>query len=751
MKKLLKVFFRRSLYMRILISLLLLMGSALMMILTTFNSHPIDQERLGIWQIPIQLENQFFDWRYKNYLEKKEKTISPHTILAAIDERSIMEIGRFPWSRKTWVDVVEKLGSFGAKVIAFDIIFSEEEVSCHDHPDRAFAQALSTFPPGPDNIIIGYAKTPHSSLAISKFPDILYHTLLESHQQSDQTYPPSFIKSSTFPISTLTERNIGLGFIDMQDDRDGVFRHYSVIANIISPEDMKEVGLSQFFPSFGLLSYMRYTNDSISAHVSQNSKNAWIKTKRGTLELDAYASTHLRYRGSEDYFSQVSILDIIQSPSSDPKMTELISGKVVFIASTAFAAHDFRNSPIQPKMPGVFFHMNLLDMLSEGRFFQPREKSLLISMIMLTISSILLFILQRWKITLLNFITTCALISGNYLLDTLYLLPMGMEIKLLSCLISLSLFYLWNAAINFYQVNKEKKEIRGTFSHYLSPSIVDEMLAHPEKLKMGGEKKDITVFFSDVRDFTSISEKLQPYQLTYCLNQYMNEMTSILFDYKGTLDKYIGDAIVAYWGAPIVLKNHPNLAVQASIKMIETLPEINEKFKSQGYPLFQVGIGINTGECSVGNMGSNQVFSYTAIGDNMNLGARLEGLCKFYGAQIIISEATLNRLNPNLKQKIIFRHLDLVKVKGKEQSVHIYEILASYHPLYQHPKDVSLYHQAWDCLQKQKFSETIQLCQAFLSQHPKDQACNHLLTQGKIYLKNPPKENWDGARIMDSK
>ena len=206
------------------------------------------------------------------------------------------------------------------------------------------------------------------------------------------------------------------------------------------------------------------------------------------------------------------------------------------------------------------------------------------------------------------------------------------------------------------------------------------MLANPDLVKVGGEKKNITVFFSDVRDFTSISEKLTPEELSSCLNQYMGVMTDIIFKTSGTLDKYIGDAIVAFWGAPLVVENHAYKAVKAAIEMIEVLPSINESFREQGFPEFKHGIGLNTGDCSVGNMGSDTIFQYTALGDSMNLGARLESLCKYYGVQLNISEFTKDAIPPELQKNLTFRILDKVRVKGKEEAVTIYEVLHPSHP-----------------------------------------------------------------------
>ena len=733
---------------------LILITAILMAITTCFVSHPEDHLQYRPWRVPLYAENQFFDWRQKKYLKREQFPPSPHAILAAIDEKSIKNIGRFPWSRKVWAKLLDKLGILGAKVVAFDVIFSEDELACKGeiNPDDEFAQAISRFPKGAENIIIGYAKTHVPWAALQKFPDILYNSLINAKQYGTETLGPSLVQNSTFPIDPLIRSDVGLGFIDMQDDGDGVFRHYTTVANLVGVEDLKTPGFTQLFPSFGLLSYMRYREDNISIEIAKGGNTSWLYTQKRPLELDNYGATRVRYRGSEEVFKRVSIWDILNTSEQDQKMTQLIQGKVIFVASTAFAAHDFRNTPIGPQLPGVFLHMNMLDMLSESRFFRPLGESLVATLILLLMGSALLLSVQfYWRNSILDILTTSTIFFLYYTADAYYLLPQGYEIKLFSCFFSILILYLYNSATNFYQVAKEKQRIRGTFSHYVSPSIVNEILEHPEKLKMGGEKRDITVFFSDVRDFTTISEQLSPSQLSYCLNQYMNEMTHILFRFKGTLDKYIGDAIVGYWGAPITLEHHPSLAVEAALEMIESLPRINESFKRQGYPEFFVGIGINTGECAVGNMGSDQVFSYTALGDHMNLGARLEGLCKFYGAEIIISQFTFDRLAPSTKNKIVFRHLDRVRVKGKTTPVRIEEVIPSHHPLHQDHQSLSFYHKAHKSFLKRDFSTSIVLLENFLKKHPQDKSGLRLFDQSKSYLQTPPPVDWDGVTTMTTK
>lgn len=243
--------------------------------------------------------------------------------------------------------------------------------------------------------------------------------------------------------------------------------------------------------------------------------------------------------------------------------------------------------------------------------------------------------------------------------------------------------------------------------------------------------------FSDVRDFTSISEALSPTDLAAALNRYMGEMTDIVFETNGTLDKYIGDAIVAFWGAPIDIGDHVNQAVDAAVKSLEALPAINEEFKAKGFPEFKIGLGLNSGECSVGNMGSDQIFAYTALGDNMNLGARLESLCKYYGAQILISEYTYDRLD---HERFTCRLIDNVIVKGKTEPVGVYEVLYSYHPFMIDQQGLKKFKEAFQSFTEGKFEEALIKFKELVESHPDDKASNRMKDTCEHWIENPPKE-----------
>ena len=266
------------------------------------------------------------------------------------------------------------------------------------------------------------------------------------------------------------------------------------------------------------------------------------------------------------------------------------------------------------------------------------------------------------------------------------------------------------------------------------------MLDNPDKLKVGGEKRDITCMFSDVRDFTSISEQLTATELAMALNRYMGEMTDIVFETNGTLDKYIGDAIVAFWGAPLDIGDHVNQAVDAGVRMLEALPAINKEFEEKNLPEFKIGLGLNSGECSVGNMGSDQIFAYTALGDNMNLGARLESLCKYYGAQILISEYTFKRLD---QDRFTTRLIDNVIVKGKTEPVGVYEVLYSYHPFMKDQVSLKKFKEAFDLFLKGNFIEAKTSFDEILTIHPEDKASNRMSETCAHWIENPPKEGED--------
>lgn len=696
-------------------------------------------------------EDQFYDFRMVNSRDTKAQ--DKDIILVHIDDRSLAEVGRWPWSRKTWVEVVERLKHFGAKVLAFDVLFSEPEKICSEQsPDELLGKAFADFQSIPGNkIILPYSMAAASDPMMKEIPGELYNFIIDSevhaasgNNQGDdvvlRNIYESKINSSSFPVAPLLEVEPGLGFFNTSTDSDGVFRHFPIIAN------METI----YFPSLALITYEAYTGDKSKVIIDEFG-NTTFNVKGGKFYLNRSGETKVRFFGDRHQFGEMSILDLLKKPLDDKDTRELINGKIIYIASTALGAQDLRNTPLDSQMPGVYVHMNLTHMLLKGFFYKNLDDSVLISLGWLIFGLIIIILIQRRGHAILDLIVLLVLLAISYIYDTKKLLPQGYEIRLFFCYFGFIGTYSWITFLNFYKATKEKKQIKGAFSQMIAPAIVNQMLEHPEKLTLGGEKKDITCFFSDVRDFTTISEQLTPSQLSYALNKYMTVMTDILFDSLGTLDKYIGDAIVGYWGAPVEDEQHAYHAMKGALRMVEALPAINEQFVKEGLPEFRFGIGMNSGVCSVGNMGSDKIFSYTALGDHMNLGARLEGLCKFYGVQIMISEFTLAKLSEEQQKEFTLRKLDMVRVKGKEKAVTIYEVLHSFHLLAGDQPAQDSFRDAFTLYTKQKFNEAIDMITPYCQKYPNDKSFQRLLDGCKNYLQNPPPADWDGVTTYTTK
>lgn len=677
-------------------------------------------------------EDRFYDYRMRKTLDKEKKFND--IVLGRVDDESLKVIGRWPWKREVWSDIIKKFKGYGAKVLAFDVIFSEPELVCGAATgDAALKESIADFQSIEGNkIILAYATVSYhiEGETYKEMPEQLFNFILDTKQEEGVNLKQKWVQSTTFPIKDLLESEPGLGYINNQSDTDGVFRYYPLVTNVDS----------LYFPSMGLMAYMHHTGKSVKLELLANGTSTFVIDDR-KLHLNINGETKVRWMGDNNNFPGVSLHRVLNADPNDPELMRLLMGKLIFIGSTAVGAHDLRNTPINPQLPGVYSHINMAHMLEQGYYYKPSDDSILYSIIMLSVGLFILLTVQYFNNPIYDIITLASLLYSYFYIDINYLLPEGYEVRLFFTYFSIISSYSWNTFLNFRDSNKEKKQIKGTFSKYVAPSVVDEMLSNPEKLKVGGEKRDITCLFSDVRDFTSISEMLTPQELSRCLNIYMGKMTDVVFDTQGTLDKYIGDAIVAYWGAPLDVPNHPQIAVLAAIQMIDLMPEVNAELKSLGFPEFKVGIGLNSGECSLGNMGSDKIFSYTALGDNMNLGARLEALCKYYGSLITISEFTFNRIDPNV---IRCRKLDKVRVKGKTEPVEIYEALHSTHYFKTNDADWKKYQAAFDMYYDKNFTESLKIFKELHAKYPEDKACKRYIEWNETYIQTPPPADWDG-------
>jgi adenylate cyclase len=684
-------------------------------------------------------EDRFYDLRMRMTITPDAK--DDRLVLAAIDDQSLTQIGRWPWSRTVWSGFLKKMETYGASVVSFDVFFSEPELACNvESPDKVFKESIESYQMNGGKVILPYSLTTYRNDSLTEFPDELYDAIIDTKQAQGLNLRPYLVANNVWPIQELRDASPTLGHIQGSSDLDGIYRHYLVAANV---DEL-------YLPSYAYQVYQSMTGDKPVLEIPAQGIHK-LNLTNGNVNLNYKGEVKIRWFGGVDHFPVVSILDILNASDDDPKMHQIFKGNAVFVGSTAFGAHDLRHTPVDAMLPGIVFHMNMVHMLLEGLFHKPLEDSTLYSWIILITGTLFIVLIMLYKNAIVHLIGLILLVAGLFYLDTFYLLPRGYEIKLFFCLFSPVASYSWLTFLEFYITNKEKNKIKGTFSSYVSPAVVEEMINNPDKVRVGGEKKNITVFFSDVRDFTSISEKLTPEELARCLNIYMGVMTDIIFKHHGTLDKYIGDAIVSFWGAPMPLQNHPYHAVSAALEMIEALPNVNEQNKALGFPELKHGIGLNTGECSVGNMGSDKIFQYTALGDNMNLGARLESLCKFYGVELNVSEYTIEAIPEDLRATLTYRVLDRVRVKGKEKPVTIYEVFHSTHPFKLDKEALADYNRAFELYQTQKFKEASEILKRLTEKHPQDKSCKRILKACEDFISFPPPPDWDGVFTHTSK
>jgi adenylate cyclase len=465
------------------------------------------------------------------------------------------------------------------------------------------------------------------------------------------------------PLKNLVRGANTLGCINMIPDKDGVLR-WEILA--IEYE-------GELYPSIGLQTARVYLGMPMEAMILNAAKGVNLGDK--FIPTDFWNRTLIHYYGSQDTFPHISVLDLFEG-KIDPSA---IKDKAVLIGATAIGIYDLRVTPTSPVMPGIEKHASVIASILHNDFIVKASNLINVLIVIVTgiLYSLLIVRLKAIFGALLSFVFIAAISLISYHLffekdlwiDTVY---------------SSSNIVIIYFVINAYKYATEEryaKRIRGMFSSYVTEKVVNELIKNPNLAKLGGERREMTVLFSDVRGFTTFSEKHSPEQVVHILNEYLGEMTDIIFQWEGTLDKFVGDEIVAFWGAPLPQEDHAERAVKCALHMVRRLEELQETWKAAGREALYAGFGLNTGEVIVGNIGAEgKKMDYTVIGDNVNLGARVEGLTRKYSADIIITEFTLEKLRPVIAEnrlwKIRIKGLDAVAVKGKLKPVYIYGVEA---------------------------------------------------------------------------
>ena len=575
----------------------------------------------------------------------------PETVIATIDERSIKNLGRFPWPRSTWGRVVDRLTEEGAKVIVFDVFFSEPEtVASDDLFQRAIMQSGRVVMPVVFDFVEGSDKE-------TGFTDQKLDFLLPSaYMAMKNTDAPFGAPQAKMVLPTLLRFSTyakTLAHINMSPDVDGTLRWEMLAVEY----------QGDYYAPIGLQAARLYLDVPLEKMMLDFS--GAVRVADTAIPTDEFGRMLINYRGPNKTFPMYSISDIL-----DRKLPAgAFKDKIVLIGATAIGIYDLRVTPFSTNMAGIEKHASVVDNVLRGDFLR-RAPDLDIPLI-LVFTLILGILIPRLgaKAGAALFL----LVFAGYSVFVYYLFASkGIWFSYIYPASALFFGYTSQTAYRFFTEERRARDIRKMFSSYVSKRIVDELIRDPSKAKLGGDRKEISVLFSDIRGFTSFSEKHRPEEVVTQLNEYLGAMTHIVFEHDGTLDKFVGDAVMAFWGAPLDQADHAERACRCALGMIGKLQELQKKWESEGKYVIDIGVGINTGDMIVGNMGAEgKKMDFTVIGDNVNLGARLEGLTRKYNNHIIISEFTYSKVKDIVK----VNELGSVTVKGKEQPVVIYDLV----------------------------------------------------------------------------
>lgn len=564
------------------------------------------------------------------------------TVIVAVDERSVNRLGRWPWDRATIGALLKRLGE--ARLVGMDIVFSEPT---GPEQDRALAEAIA----GAGNIVLGFFFRADASVeGTAEDLEALAGCAYRDVRMLDPTAGVRDFPHAEVNLPAFSEAAAGCAFFLTEPDADGLYRHYPLVY----------LHRGYPFPSLAVQLQRYALNQEAKLTLD---RGGVVEFALGGVRLTGASFLRLNYyRESPQLY--ISALDVLEGKVPP----EFFRDRLVVVGVTEMGMYDLRPTPIGPVTPGVLLHLTALGNLLQN---SPLVDAPAADLAMAALALLLIALASRrrslWQRLLLDAAVLMAVvvaadavfIFGNvWLHEFRTLLP--------AALLSVSL-----EGFAFMMTERRARDLRRAFASYVSPDVVQEMMLHPERLGLGGTEREVTALFSDIRGFTTLSERLTPPQLVAMLTDIHDPLTRVILRHRGMLDKYIGDALMALFNAPVEVEDHPARAVRAALEMVRTLAKVNEGFRARGLPAVDVGIGINTGACVVGNMGSRIRFDYTAIGDAINLASRLEGLSKVYGCRIIISEFTCSRL----PEDVLVRTLDRVRVKGKNKPVTIFEVM----------------------------------------------------------------------------
>lgn len=596
-----------------------------------------------------QLELRSYDWRM---VLSQKKIDNSNIVIAAIDNKSLDLIGRWPWDRDVFARLLKKISDGGAKVIAIDVLYTERS---KPSIDDELAKALNN-----GKTVLSTAFSFEEEIPLSQDAEFLYKK--SSYQLvNENNYHETPDAIGVFvPLLKFIESVKYLGHINMFPDIDGVVR-----------KEFVGIRYGDFYlPSFMIQTYKIFNNISDDEVIFIPGKKLILKDRM--IDLDINSAFLIGYFGGAGTFNRVSFGDLYSN--NIPKDT--FKDKIVLVGATALGIYDLRVTPTSQNMPGIEKHAFAIENIINNRFIKKAPNYYTV-ILMTSIFIIYLIFSIRFRVfgsILLGFIVLTLFSGIVYVGFSSFNIWINFVYPMTS---ALSMFL----GIIIYKYSIEERsgrEIKRIFSSYVSDKIVNELIKNPEMAKLGGIRKEITVLFADARGFTTFSEHHTPEEVVNILNELLGEMTDVIMKNDGTLDKFVGDEIMALWNVPLDQENHALKAVLCAIEMVKANRRLVEKWEKENRTPLVLGIGINTGEAIAGNMGAEgKKMDYTVIGDTVNLGARVEALTRPLNADILITEYTFNKVKDALLavKGIKIEECEPQKVKGKAEPIRIFKII----------------------------------------------------------------------------
>ena len=696
-------------------------------------------------------------------------------VIIDIDEESLVRLGQFPWPRNVMAEIVKRLNLLGAKAIAFDIVFAEADRTspkriAQNLPDgeeykivkelleglpdndKIFAQAIKEA----GNVVTGFTRArPEETLRMPYQAAKPTFLMREKEDFFNHTFSAPGVATNLPQFSSAA---VGNGSFMATPDVDGIIRQVSLF-NVYPPKNDKNIR-SNLFPMLGLEALRTYINPNARFVIKPRKDKGPLDTNytiriadfEVPIESDSKLWVYYRDIKPEEYIPAYQLLE----DKILPTLKEKLTGKIVFVGTSAEGLRDIRSTPLDIFVPGVEVHVNVVEQILQGKYLKRPDVIAGVEAAILGLAGFLIIILAPFINVIWLGLFTATLMGGMFYGSFYAFTSEGLLIDPVYSSAVLSALFLVSSLLSYVRSEADRRQVKTAFGHYVSPAFLEELSKNPEKLKLGGEVKDLTVMFTDIRNFTKISENLSPEELTQLMNDFLTPMSDLVMESRGTIDKYMGDAMMAFWNAPLDDPDHARQACLTALKMNEALKPVNDVIAKRATEegreplLLRAGIGINTGPCSVGNMGSKQRFAYSALGDAVNLASRLEGQTKTYGVEILIGEDT---------QKLVFDlamlELDLIQVVGREKPVRVYTLIgdASEAQSEAFKKWQAAHNGMLAAYRIADFSCAAQDCKEALEFSDGKLKEYYELYQDRIIelTKNPPSEDWSGIYVAQSK